>query len=497
MNIPRVFSLLIFYFEAFASRLRLRYPARLCRLPIALPALCVLLSTFAFLLPPSAFPQGSLTPPGTPAPTMKTLDQVEPRTPLAGGTSPVSIGSGSYYLTGNVTIGASANGITVTAGNVTIDLNGFTLAGAGSGSGSGILLNGGVSNVTISNGTIRNWGSHGINGLGNSKVRAEKLRVISNGGIGIAADVNAEVVNCVAESNVGNGIQATDNCLIKNCQVTGTTGSPGDGIFLGQAAAVTGCVASGNSGFGIRTGNSSTVTASNCVSNSGNGIYTGDSCTVTASTSVSNSNGFNIQNQCTIIGCTAVSNSGVGIYPSNNCTIKDCTASQNGTGTTGAGISAGSGCTFSNCTALSNFACGICTASNSIITGCTASGNRGDGIQFTNNCLISGNNSSANGIGGTGHGFHTVGSPSVNTRNRIDGNQANNNTGYGINSRNVGGYPYDLVIRNNAYGNALQNNVFGNPLPDYNPGASAAISSYSGDGCGAAGCPLFNPWGNF
>ena len=36
----------------------------------------------ALLLPPSAFGQGSLTPPGAPTPTMKTLDQIEPRTPI-------------------------------------------------------------------------------------------------------------------------------------------------------------------------------------------------------------------------------------------------------------------------------------------------------------------------------------------------------------------------------------------------------------------------------
>ena len=109
---------------------------------------------------------------------MKTLDQVEARTPLAGGTSPLGASSGSYYLTGNVNISTGANGITISGSNVTIDLNGFTLTGPGSGFGSGIYLNSGVSNVSIFNGTIRNWGSHGINSLGNPHLRAEKLRVI-------------------------------------------------------------------------------------------------------------------------------------------------------------------------------------------------------------------------------------------------------------------------------------------------------------------------------
>jgi hypothetical protein len=42
--------------------------------------------------------QGSLTPPGAPAPAMKTLAQIEPRTPIA--SAPFTISApGSYYLT--------------------------------------------------------------------------------------------------------------------------------------------------------------------------------------------------------------------------------------------------------------------------------------------------------------------------------------------------------------------------------------------------------------
>src|SRR4029434_7246959 len=99
-----------------------------------LVSLALILS--AFHVPHSAFCQGPLTPPGVPAPTMKTLDQIEARTPLAGGSTPIIVSQpGSYYLTGNVTISTTDHGITI-AGvvkNVTIDLNGFTLAGPGSG----------------------------------------------------------------------------------------------------------------------------------------------------------------------------------------------------------------------------------------------------------------------------------------------------------------------------------------------------------------------------
>src|SRR6476659_174770 len=66
------------------------------------------------LLPLSVFPQGSLNPPGPPAPTMKKLDEVEPRTNLQATTAPPGVDPGnadyqfiitqpgSYYLSANL-----------------------------------------------------------------------------------------------------------------------------------------------------------------------------------------------------------------------------------------------------------------------------------------------------------------------------------------------------------------------------------------------------------
>ncbi len=87
-------------------------------------------------LPALALAQGALTPPGAPAPTMKTLDQLEPRIPLQIGSPGVSgngVGGfnislpGSYYLIKNLTV-ATHIGIWIDADNVTIDLAGFTIA---------------------------------------------------------------------------------------------------------------------------------------------------------------------------------------------------------------------------------------------------------------------------------------------------------------------------------------------------------------------------------
>src|SRR4029079_12515180 len=130
---------------------------------IKITAALLWLLPFGRCLP--AFAQGTLTPPGAPAPTFKTLQQVAPRTPIS--SAPFLITQpGSYYLTTNLTGQAGTNGITVATDNVAIDLNGFALIGV-SGSQDGILVTptpafGNRRNVAIHDGAICNWGGDGV-----------------------------------------------------------------------------------------------------------------------------------------------------------------------------------------------------------------------------------------------------------------------------------------------------------------------------------------------
>jgi len=119
----------------------------------------------AFCLLPSAFAQGVLAPPGAPAPTMKSLDQIEARTPITNTSTLAKISlPGSYYLTHNLTV-STGDGIDINTNGVTLDLNGFTIAStAAGGFGTGISLNSHITDITIVNGHVMG----GITNNGNS-----------------------------------------------------------------------------------------------------------------------------------------------------------------------------------------------------------------------------------------------------------------------------------------------------------------------------------------
>lgn len=355
------------------------------------------LGTFAVLIlltmAASAYAD-KLLPPGAPAPSMKTLSEIEPRTLIAQTDLPLTISqSGSYYLAADLSFPTTdANAINVTAANVTIDLNGYSLNGPGQSAGTsgwGIYATG--QNVTVKNGTVRSFSQGGIRV--NYRSRVEDVTVLATGTYGIQAVGDSVISNCIVQlvgSDDSNafGIRAGHHCIVRGNQVTGVhcnwtsnliglsvagircdndclvdnnmansisaslSEAGGEsswyvhGIKTGIGAKVTGNVCSNNSKSGvgtiavtaIETGEGSAVRENTCVDNAGHGIRTADGCQVLFNVAHSNTaTGIFAGPQNTVANNTLRSN-GNGIYVgSAGCAVEKNLVAGNSIGISTAG----------------------------------------------------------------------------------------------------------------------------------------------------------------
>ena len=337
--------------------------------------------------------QGPLTPPGPPAPTMKTLEQVEARTPVNAANTPgdadyefIISQPGSYYLTGNLHFSKS-NGVRITAPNVTLDLNGFEVRRTTTNGTSGIEV--AASQCTIKNGSIAGtlYGVRGTVEVGGNPARGGTL-------------LHVTVADCDLGAFVGPDWRLESCTAVNNAFF---------GLITGEGAMVRNCIASKNPNVGIQTLSGSSLI--NCTA-SGNGGA-----------------GFFVDHDVIAEGCNAIGNKGDGFRFLSRSIVRTCTANGNGRG--------------------------ITAETRSLISGCTANGNQGHGIVTSGDSVIVDNHASDNGKAGAtaaAAGIQVSGGGS-----RIEGNHARANTGTGIRATAVNGGDINVIIRNTAGGNTAGN----------------------------------------
>lgn len=395
-----------------------------------LPAAAVLTSTL------SVIAQGPLTPPGGPAPTMRTLDQVEARIPISAAHTPGDATAtfritapGSYYLTGNITGESGKAGIFVDASHVMIDLNGFTMTGPGAGSAIDTTFPPMArENITVLNGTVTNWG-FAISLR--QKTRLERITATGNAFDGISAGNGSMVIDCIASNNGQEGVGVGSSSVVRST-VARENGT--GGIGAGSGSVVANCTAGSNGFFGILAGANSTVESCTADSNGSTGIVGSDRVTIVDCSANGNaSGGIAAFDSVTVQRCTASSNAGVaGISVDDRSQVLDCVADFNGTvGTVGSGIR---------------------TATRGFIKNCSATANLYHGISVAGESVVAENRASDNGRAAQAAGIRITGSGS-----RIEGNQVRDNNGFGIQADSPAG---DVIIRNTAGANAPGGNYF-------------------------------------
>lgn len=270
---------------------------------------------------------GSLVPPGAPGPTMKTLTEVEPRIAIHSADLPLVISQpGSYYLAENIKVQptdpVTTAAISIESDHVTIDLNGFALAGSNTNGTSGIVANGTMANLTVKNGYVASWEEYGIF----MDVRDVHIKnVTANQNHGYAMWLTAgRVVNCVACENLA-GIYfytSTTNpvarpCVMDRCtvisngetgvysripiKITNTNSSHnfGNGMSLyGPRSVVENCVANFNSASGIMLTSDAvngSVSGNTCNDNDETGIVIIGKGTRTENNHAANNQGYGIK----------------------------------------------------------------------------------------------------------------------------------------------------------------------------------------------------------
>jgi hypothetical protein len=268
---------------------------------------------------------------------------------------------GSYYLAQNT----DGNGITIAAGNVTLDLNGFRMDGAGQGQ-YGILIHSPtgekLSNIEIRNGSITGFRNNGVHDAdGAAGVRLIGLRIDGNGSSG------------------GNDGQ-------------------GAGVFLsGAASLLRDCRITRNAGYGAMLGPYAMVRDNEFANNGLTGLYADSGSLVNGNRfQLNDGNGAALKRLSLVHDNQFLRNTGAGLFAYDGALAKDNVLEDNG----GAGAVFQNGNVILENQSVDNKGNGLEQRGASVVIGNQASRNGEYGIDMGGSSVLDRNMASANADNG-------------------------------------------------------------------------------------------------
>ena len=263
------------------------------------------------------------------------------------------VAPGSYVLTSNLVTLPGGIAIDIQSSNVTLDLNGFTIDGAGGTD--GIIVAANLSAITIRNGVITG-GQNGINAsaAGITDLLIEGVHV--HDCTVHAFQVGSAIMrSCVAANNLGDGFSATGDSALIDCRAIGN----GQTGFNCTGGVIERCVAINNTFAGI--------------SMAGGGI-------VRDSIAKGNNTGIVATGGSSVIGCLASGNQFGGIEARDASLVESCQARGNGLAGTGSGIRLSLGSRAVECVSSFNTTRGYELDFQCVVDRCEAHGNIGAGV---------------------------------------------------------------------------------------------------------------------
>ncbi|WP_181918461.1 MULTISPECIES: right-handed parallel beta-helix repeat-containing protein [unclassified Wenzhouxiangella] len=269
--------------------------------------------------------------------------------------------SGSYVLTSGLNVPAATNGLDLSTGNVTIDLNGFAIIGPETCNGtpvtdcSGDSSEAGIRGPIATDVTVRNGKVSGVPGMGiylDDRAEVLNVRVYENGsaGINLGADSTARGVSARRNGNTGiflgpgstaRDIRASGNGL------DGVNGDQGlilsqsiarnnsrDGISASDGSSVRNSVAKGNGNDGVFIlGGNSSIKNTRALGNGKDGfrVFGSQSVVVDSVADGNGEGGIDIDSGGLVRGSSVTDNTGNGIFlRGGNSSVIDSTVNNNG-----------------------------------------------------------------------------------------------------------------------------------------------------------------------